>query len=276
VERDLPVTRLAGGLCLTARATRSPSLHRPSSHCVASRYFVARDAVIDFVASVERAVRELCDPGDWLDAALDRATAGAPVVVPCVVRFVEDEIEPTQCPIGRHWTVPMPPIPTLLGIGPSSPSATVDGLRAALVKSLAIGYGGAILLETAADSSARACPDRSAEVVWRWWVPRIGRFTAQEIFPQTPLDRVRKVAKRDLKQQLNSLGLKPSLRRRYRFSVTTYMYAEAGMLLRLPQTDVIADEFLDQDDLRAVAERWPLHDTTGPSYPDSGSAWSGP
>jgi hypothetical protein len=245
---------------------RTASLDRTSSH---------RDAVIDFAGSVERALRDLCEPGDWLDEAINRAVAGAPVVARCVERFVEDEIEPAQRPIGRHWTVPMPPIPTLLGIGPSAPSATVDGLRTALVKTLAIGYAGGILLETAPDSPARACRDRSAEVIWQWWVPRIGRFTAEEVIAKEPLERFRAVAKGELKDQLKSLGLKPVFRRRYRFVVTTYMYVEAGMLLRLPQTDFIADEFFDQDDFRAVAAHWPLHGTTRPLHL-GGSAWSPP
>jgi hypothetical protein len=222
------------------------------------------DLATTFAVSLEMLFDEFSPaaPED-VERARQRGRRGAAVVERCVEAFVWDEIEPKGEPIGRHWTVPMPPIPGLVGVGSSSPPRTVERLAAALIRTLATGYAMALLLETASDSTATPRDERDAALVWRWWVPRIGRFAAEEVIAKEPVMECRQKGRSELRYLLAQIGLKPSLRKRYRFGVTAGMYAEAGMLLRVPQSGMVTDEFFAEDPLAAVADRWPFDDFPG-------------
>jgi hypothetical protein len=195
----------------------------------------------------------------WLDYVRDdgRLTEAASMT-PCVTRMVTSELHPPRdgTPVGR-FAARVPPLGRLLpDLGQHEPA-----VRRLVMVTVAYGYFAMIDAEAMAAITAQpsrpivAC--RSAEKVWPYWVTNMSTGTLlTQMTGKKEIGKVQNICGESLYQGLLDLGLVGKRRRK-----VPYMgrfYAQAGMLLRVAQSDTLVAE--PASDSLAITNRWPFEE----------------
>lgn len=180
------------------------------------------------------------DGGDYVPGA--ERLEQADVVAPCVERFVIGELDPT-----RGLSVARTPFP---GSPPSlaeklgrkferASGETIDGIKEAVRRSLAVGYifHGPIEL----DNDLSYCPGRSAEEIWDFWASSSRQMLEDTGMPKHVASAVRNAGANQLVADLKSIG-QTRILGGSKLNQLGMAYAQAGVLLRMTQTDTISDE----------------------------------
>ena len=172
----------------------------------------------------------------------DQRLAEAQAVAPCVVRFMAAEINPPADgkPIGRFAGVTVaPPVGTYLRKARDR-EAAIGAVRGLVAAALAHGYFS--MVESEALGAAGQGPEikvvagRSAIEIWAFWVTNMSTGDLLRAAADAKaIDQVTGVAGRQFADGLQRAGLGGWRRGRRPF--TGIFYAEAGMLLRMLQTD---------------------------------------
>ncbi len=195
----------------------------------------------------------------WLDYMRDDSRlAEAASMTPCVTRMVTSELHPPRdgTPVGR-FSGRVPPLGRLLpDLGQHEPA-----VRRLVMVTVAYGYFAMIDAEAIAAISGRpfqpTVEGRSAEQVWPYWVATMGtgaRLT--QMTGKKEIGKVQNICGESLYQGLRDLGLVGKRRRR-----VPYMgrfYAQAGMLLRVLQSDTLVTD--PASDSPAITNRWPFEE----------------
>jgi hypothetical protein len=195
----------------------------------------------------------------WLDYVRDdgRLTEAASMT-PCVTRMVTSELHPPPDgnPVGR-FSGRVPPLGRLLpDLGQHEPA-----VRDLVMVTVAYGYFAMIDAEAIAAIAGQpfrpivAC--RSAEQVWPYWVANMSTGTLlAQVTGKKEIGKVQNICGESLYQGLLDLGLVGKRRRK-----VPYMgrfYAQAGMLLRVVQSDTLVAE--PASDSLAITNRWPFEE----------------
>jgi hypothetical protein len=193
----------------------------------------------------------------WLDYVRDDGRlAEAAIMTPCVTRMVTSELHPPRdgAPVGR-FSGQVPPLGQLLpDLGQHEPS-----VRRLVMVTVAYGYFAMIDAEAIAAIAGRPLrpivAGRSAEQVWPYWVTNISAGTPlAQVTGKREIDKVRNICGQSLYQGLLDLGLVG--RRRRRVPDLGRFYAQAGMLLRVVQSDTLVIEPASES--LSVTNRWPF------------------
>lgn len=172
----------------------------------------------------------------------DARLSEAEIVAPCISRFVSAELRPPEGvkPVGRFGSISAtPPVGKYLGLESDADDTVVASVRSLAMEALSYGYF-AMTDAEATSSQAGALTevvlDRDAHTIWPYWVTNMGtgRLLRSSVDPGF-VRRVANVCGEDLLHGLRQLGLVGWRRRRV--SGIGWFYAEAGMLLRVLQTD---------------------------------------
>lgn len=195
----------------------------------------------------------------WLEYVRDhgRLTEAASMT-PCVARMVTSELHPPDdgTPVGR-FSDRVPPLGRLLpDLGRHAPA-----VRRLVIVAVAYGYFAMIDAEAiAAIAGQRLRPIvtcRSAEQVWPLWVTNMGTGTLlAQVTGKKEIGRVQNICGESLYQELLDLGLVG--RRRRKIPYMGRFYAQAGMLLRVVQSDALVPEPASQSP--AITDRWPFEE----------------
>ena len=195
----------------------------------------------------------------WLDYVRDdgRLTE-ASSMTPCVTRMVTSELHPPRdgTPVGR-FSGRVPPLGRLLpDLGQHEPA-----VRRLVMVTVAYGYFAMIDAEAIAAIAGQPrrpigeC--RSAEQVWPYWVMNMSTGTLlTQVTGKKEIGKVQNICGESLYQGLLDLGLVGKRRRK-----VPYMgrfYAQAGMLLRVVQSDTLVAE--PASDSQAITNRWPFEE----------------
>ena len=179
-------------------------------------------------------------------------------MTPCVARMVSSELHPPPdgTPVGRV-SGRVPPLGRLLpDLGQHEPD-----VRRLVMVTVAYGYFAMIDAEAIAALAGRPFPpiiaSRSAEQVWPYWVTHMSTGTLlTQVTGKKEIGRVKKICGENLYQELLDLGLVGKRRRK-----VPYMgrfYAQAGMLLRVVQSDTLVPEPASES--LAIANQWPFEE----------------
>jgi hypothetical protein len=202
------------------------------------------------VATVQRLLTEWSEPdGDAPGELVAPArVAEADQVAPCAARFVIGEMDPQ-----RRLTVARTISVGPLGTPPSlaeklgrrldkASSATVEGAKTAVHKALAVGYLAYVETEERGDIHLA---DRSAEDIWEWWAPSCRAMLEDIGIPKDWATMVRGMGRDLLVADLKALGLARFLggSKIHQLGMT---YAQAGVHLRLAQSDALPSAAFDQ------------------------------
>jgi hypothetical protein len=195
----------------------------------------------------------------WLDYVRDdgRLTEAASMT-PCVTRMVTSELHPPRdgAPVGR-FSGRVPPLGRFLpDLGSHEPA-----VRRLVMVTVAYGYFAMIDAEAVAAIAGRESRPtvtwRSAEQVWPYWVTNMSTGTLlAQVTGKKQIGQVRTICGENLYQGLRDLGLVGRLRRK-----VPYMgrfYAQAGMLLRVVQSDTLVAE--PASDSPAINNHWPFEE----------------
>jgi hypothetical protein len=234
------------------------------------------DALPDFVAVVDRVRREASsavhEAGD-LDADYLLASGRldeAAVVAPCVSRFATAEILPDdpRPAIGRYADRRIGLSRSIGHLLQKRIAGATDETRAALrnlvLDAVAVGYTASIDAEGAAISAGgdpthfEIRMDRTPEDIWNWWVVSFSGDGAGAI--DTRFRRnVQDISVKRVTDGLRELGFLPPMGRRTKLVATAGTYANAGLLLRVGQSNNLTDEGFFGT-WRHVTSRWPYDD----------------
>ena len=195
----------------------------------------------------------------WLDYVRDdgRLTE-ASSMTPCVTRMVTSELHPPRdgTPVGR-FSGRVPPLGRLLpDLGQHEPA-----VRRLIMVTVAYGYFAMIDAEAIAAIAGQPFRPivecRSAEQVWPYWVMNMSTGTLlTQVTGKKEIGKVQNICGESLYQGLLDLGLVGKRRRK-----VPYMgrfYAQAGMLLRVVQSDTLVAE--PASDSQAITNRWPFEE----------------
>jgi hypothetical protein len=195
----------------------------------------------------------------WLDYVRhDGRLTEAASVTPCVTRMVTSELHPPRdgTPVGRV-SGRVPPLGQLLpDLGEHEPA-----VRRLVMVTVAYGYFAMIDAEAiAAIAGQPAGPvvaRRSAEQIWPYWVTNMSTGTlVAQVTRKKEIGKVQIICGESLYQGLLELGLVG--RRRRKVPYVGRFYAQAGMLLRVLQSDTIAPGPASES--LAIADRWPFEE----------------
>jgi len=198
-----------------------------------------------FVTAVEQ-MQDFMRPHLGESAALSpERTPEAQVVAPCAARFVEGEMDPTRAlAVARGFSVgPLGAPPSLaekLGRKLAEASAdTLGAVRMTVHKALAMGY--LTIADTEENGDIGFHPERTTEDIWECWVPNC-RTTLEELgVPNEWATTVRHMGADLVVGELKALRLTRFLGGS-KINQLGYVYAQAGVHLRMVQTDNIPDE----------------------------------
>lgn len=195
----------------------------------------------------------------WLDYVRDdgRLTEAASMT-PCVTRLVTSELHPPRdgTPVGR-LSRRVPPLGQLLpDLGQQEPA-----VRRLLMVTVAYGYFAMIDAEAIAAIAGQPFRSivarRSAEQVWPYWVTSMSTGTLlAQVAGKKEIGKVQNICGESLYQGLLDLGLVG--RRRRKVPYTGRFYAQAGMLLRVVQSDTLVPEPASESP--AITNRWPFEE----------------
>ena len=198
------------------------------------------------------------DPA-WLDYVRDDARlTEAASMTPCVTRLVTSEIHPPGdgTPVGRP-SGRLPPLGrSLPDLGEHEPA-----VRTLVIFTVAYGYFAMIDAEAIATVAGQPVPPivagRSAEQVWPYWVTHMstGKLLAQ-VTGKKEIGRVQNICGENLYQGLRELGLVGWRRRNVPY--VGRFYAQAGMLLRVVQSDRFEPEPVSESP--ETTDRWRFED----------------
>jgi hypothetical protein len=195
----------------------------------------------------------------WLDYVRDDGRlAEAASMTPCVTRMVTSELHPPRdgTPVGR-FSGRVPPLGRLLpDLGQHEPA-----VRRLVMVTVAYGYFAMVDAEAIAAISGKpfqpTVEGRSAEQVWPYWVTTMGTGALlTQTTGKKEIGKVQNICGESLYQGLLDLGLVGKRRRK-----VPYMgrfYAQAGMLLRVLQSDTLVTE--PASDSPAITNRWPFEE----------------
>jgi hypothetical protein len=205
------------------------------------------DELVTAVAGVRDRLVASLNPANVAPEALaylqdDERLAEAKEVSPCVLRFITAEIDPPTNgkPVGRFAGVTVaPPVGTYLRKAQDRESVIVP-VRALVARALAHGYFS--MVESEAMGAAgqgpeiNVVPGRAAEEIWPFWTTNMSTGDLLRTAAHAKaIDQVTGVGGRQFSNGLQELGLGGWRRGRRPF--TGMYYTEAGMLLRMLQTD---------------------------------------
>jgi hypothetical protein len=187
----------------------------------------------------------------------DRLTEAARMT-PCVTRLVTSELRPSadHAPVGRA-SGRVPPLGQVL---PDLGQHELDVRRLVMVTT-AYGYFAMIDAEAIAALARRPLgqnvASRSAEQLWPYWLTNMstGELLAQ-VAGKEEIGRVKNICGESLYQGLLELGLVG--RRRRRVPDIGRFYAQAGMLLRVIQSDTFVPGPVSE--LQGIPDRWPFEE----------------
>jgi hypothetical protein len=195
----------------------------------------------------------------WLAYVRDdgRLTEAARMT-PCVTRMVTSELHPSadDTPVGRV-SGRVPPLGRALpDLGRHAP----DVRRLVMVT---VAYGYFAMIDAEAIAALAGPPlgpnvaSRSAEQVWPDWVTNMSTGTLlSQVAGKKEINRVKNICGESLYQGLLELGLVGGRRRK-----VPYMgrfYAQAGMLLRVVQSDTFVPG--PASELQGTTDRWPFEE----------------
>jgi hypothetical protein len=195
----------------------------------------------------------------WLDYVRDdgRLTEAASVT-PCVTRLVTSELHPPRDgnPVGR-FSSRVPPLGRLLpDLRQHAPA-----VRGLVLVTVAYGYFAMIDAEAIAAITRQpvgpTVATRSAEQVWPYWVTNMSsaKLVAQ-VARKKEIGKVNGICGESFYQGLRDLGLVG--RRRRNVPYIGRFYAQAGMVLRVLQSDTVVPE--PAPELSAITNRWPFEE----------------
>jgi hypothetical protein len=195
----------------------------------------------------------------WLDYVRDdgRLTEAASLT-PCVTRLVTSELHPPRdgTPVGR-LSGRVPPLGQLLpDLGQHEPA-----VRRLVMVTVAYGYFAMIDAEAIAAIAGQPFRSivarRSAEQVWPYWVTNMSTGTLlAQVAGKKEIGKVQNICGESLYQGLLDLGLVG--RRRRKVPYIGRFYAQAGMLLRVVQSDTLVPEPASESP--AITNRWPFEE----------------
>lgn len=195
----------------------------------------------------------------WLDYVRDdgRLTEAANMT-PCVTRMVTSELHPPRdgTPVGR-LSRRVPPLGQLLADLGQHESA----VRRLVMVTVAYGYFAMIDAEAIAAIAERPFPPivagRSAEQVWPYWVTNMSTAALlAQVTGKKEIGKVTNICGESLYQGLLDLGLVG--RRRRKVPYMGRFYAQAGMLLRVVQSETLVPEAVSES--MAITNRWPFEE----------------
>jgi hypothetical protein len=196
----------------------------------------------------------------WLDYVRgDDRLSEAARMAPCVTRLVTSELHPPRdgAPVGR-FSDRVPPLGRLLpDLGDHEPA-----VRSLVMVTVAYGYFAMIDAEAIAAISQQpvrpTVASRSAEQVWPHWVTNMstGKLLAQ-VTSKKEIGKVSNICGESLYQGLLDLGLVG--RRRRNVPYMGRFYAQAGMTLRVLQSDTLVPEPASAL-ASEVTDRWPFEE----------------
>jgi hypothetical protein len=195
----------------------------------------------------------------WLDYVRDdgRLTEAASMT-PCVTRMVTSELHPPRdgTAVGR-FSGRIPPLGRLLpDLGQHEPA-----VRRLVIVTVAYGYFAMIDAEAIAAIAGRPfrpiVAGRSAEQVWPCWVTNMSTGTLlARMTGKKEIGKVKNICGESLYQGLLDLGLVG--RRRRQVPYMGRFYAQAGMLLRVVQSDTFVPEPASES--LGITNRWPFEE----------------
>jgi hypothetical protein len=195
----------------------------------------------------------------WLEYVRDddRLTEAASMT-PCVTRMVTSELHPPGdgSPVGR-FSARVPPMGSLLpDLGQHEPA-----VRRLVMVTVAYGYFAMIDAEAIAAIAGQPfrpiVERRSAEQVWPYWVTNMSTGTLlTQVTGKKEIGQVQNICGESLYRGLLDLGLVG--RRRRKVPYMGRFYAQAGMVLRVVQSDTLAAE--PASDSLAITNRWPFEE----------------
>jgi hypothetical protein len=184
-------------------------------------------------------------PGGYLLSPERLAEADA--VGPCVGRLATAEVQPPAGGLGvgrSAGTRRTAPLAEQLGsrLARAEP-ATRGAARAAVLRALAVGYGGMIDLEAAAIEGGRTITVRAEapEAVWSRWVATLDGSPVLKQVHRQSIGVLHRLGQHALLEGLRAAGIAPRLRAG-RLQPLAWWYVEAGLSLRALQTDLFAEE----------------------------------
>ena len=195
----------------------------------------------------------------WLDYMRDDGRLNeAASMTPCVTRMVTSALHPPDddTAVGGS-SGRVPPLGRLLpDLGQREPA-----VRRLVMVTVAYGYLAMIDAEAIATIGEQpirrivAC--RSAEQVWPYWVTNMSSGTLlAQVSGRKEIGKVQNICGESLYQGLLDLGLVG--RRRRKVPYVGRFYAQAGMLLRVLQSDKLLAEPASES--LAITNRWPFEE----------------
>jgi hypothetical protein len=191
---------------------------------------------------------------DGYEVAPERLEEGR-LVEPCVDRFVVGELDPTRRLTASRNFLPGCPPSLAEKLGDRYNKATpqdVNGVKHAIRKALAIGYLTMCRVE-GPNGHIAFCHDRPAEDLWDFWAPSCRDAPEDVGMSKEWANDIRSAGADTLIADLKSLGLTRFLGGS-KLNQLGMVYAQAGVLLRIVQTDYIQQEALDEVIARVRAD----------------------
>jgi hypothetical protein len=182
----------------------------------------------------------------------------------CVQRLVNAELatdDPRQ-PIGRSTKFGRPPGRIFRRQLARADDRVWHGVYDAINDSIMIGYFGMYGMEVDAKGPVAVVVDRSEEEIWRFWVPRISgnELKSQFGFSEPQVDPAEQAARQHLKAVFAAMGLLPRFGKRLKLELVANLYARAGIMLRLTQSDLVSAEVMATDPFGAFGLMWRYED----------------
>ena len=203
----------------------------------------------------------------------DRETEAA-AVESCVECLIDYELDPPKHGkgVGRYGPVSiLPPLGQLLGRKLEAlDEEQVLKVRHAIRAALAMGYMGAVLVETEMIPEGPPPTAQPADT-WRQWVAQLNSDVLSASEDSGNLrDLYCTMAREQFTMQLETGDLVPKRRKRKRLAALGWWYGEAGMLLRLAQTGVLKLDPISA--ALAQADRWPFKGPAAVATSETGEA----
>ena len=195
----------------------------------------------------------------WLAYVRDDARlAEAGRMTPCVTRMVTSELHPPGdgTPVGR-FSGRVPPL------GQALPDLGRHGPAVRRLVMVTVAYGYFAMIDAEAIAALAGSPlgpsvaSRSAEQVWPDWVTNMSSGTLlARVARRREIDRVKNICGESLYQGLLELGLVGGRRRKLPYMGR--FYAQAGMLLRVLQSDTFVPGPASES--QQGTDRWPFEE----------------
>jgi hypothetical protein len=198
------------------------------------------------VASVQLLFDESSRYAEYVTAT-DRLTETA-AVAPCVWRMAYGELDSTETLTASRTGFPGSP-PSLgrkLGRRLSgAPLETYVALVEAIYRATALGYVAQFELEAGGETDARELETRSTEDLWAFWAFDFRDMLEKGPFSKTWANQVRTLGSDSLIKDLKDLGL-TRLLGGSKLHQLGFIYAQAGVWLRLCQTSYMEQAFFEE------------------------------